>query len=97
MFKSQSSRSGILGTVLFHLFIFLICFFSSIGYTHVDIPSGLEIELIPYEQKNNLEDINKISGILNGTTNYILTKMKNDNLEFDKVLEIARIRHWTWI
>jgi len=59
MFKSKSNRSGILGTFLFHLFIFLICFFSSIGYTHVDIPSGLEIELIPYEQKNNLEDINK--------------------------------------
>tara|TARA_A100001011_G_scaffold390681_2_gene474628 strand:- start:4088 stop:5386 length:1299 start_codon:yes stop_codon:yes gene_type:complete len=34
--------------------------------------------------------INKISGILNGTTNFILTKMEEDNLSFDYVLKIAK-------
>ncbi len=37
----------------------------------------------------SLDRINKISGILNGTTNYILTKMQQDNLSFDTVLKIA--------
>ena len=37
-----------------------------------------------------LDRINKISGILNGTTNYILTKMQQDNLSFNEVLKIAK-------
>ena len=36
-----------------------------------------------------LNKIYKISGILNGTTNYILTKMDEDNMSFDDVLKIA--------
>ena len=39
--------------------------------------------------------IKKISGILNGTTNYILSKMDEDNLTFDKVLEIAKEKGFT--
>lgn len=35
--------------------------------------------------------ISKISGILNGTTNYILTRMKNDGLPFDEVLAEAQM------
>ncbi len=42
-----------------------------------------------------LNKINKISGILNGTTNYILTKMEEDNLSFDKVLKIAQEKGFT--
>ncbi len=42
-----------------------------------------------------LNKINKISGILNGTTNYILTKMEEENLSFDKVLEIAKEKGFT--
>ena len=34
--------------------------------------------------------INKIYGILNGTTNYILTEMENSNETFDKVLKKAQ-------
>lgn len=34
--------------------------------------------------------INKLAGILNGTTNYILTKMKNESSEFEDVLEEAQ-------
>ncbi len=34
--------------------------------------------------------INKVYGILNGTTNYILSEMENDNENFDKVLQKAQ-------
>ncbi len=43
----------------------------------------------------SLDRINKISGILNGTTNYILTKMQKDNLSFDEVLKIAKDKGFT--
>ena len=33
--------------------------------------------------------ITEIRGIMNGTSNYILTKMKNENLSFDEALKIA--------
>ena len=47
--------------------------------------------------KNNifLNNIKKISGILNGTTNYILTTMVDENLNFDKVLEISKSKGYT--
>ena len=47
--------------------------------------------------KNNIafNKINKISGILNGTTNYILSKMEEDNLSFDEVLKIAKSKGFT--
>jgi len=35
--------------------------------------------------------LNKIYGILNGTTNYILTEMENSNQTFDKVLRKAQL------
>ncbi len=43
----------------------------------------------------SLDRINKICGILNGTTNYILTKMQQDNLSFDAVLKIAKDKGFT--
>jgi len=43
----------------------------------------------------NLNKITKISGILNGTTNYILSKMEEDNLSFDEVLETAKEKGFT--
>ena len=42
-----------------------------------------------------LNDIKKISGILNGTTNYILTTMENENLNFDNVISIAQSKGYT--
>ena len=39
--------------------------------------------------------INKISGILNGTTNYILSKMEEDNMPFNEVLNIAKEKGFT--
>ncbi len=43
----------------------------------------------------NLNKIKKISGILNGTTNYILSKMEEDNLSFNEVLQIAKEKGFT--
>ena len=37
-----------------------------------------------------LNSVKKISGILNGTTNYILTKMQDENMSFENVLNIAK-------
>ena len=47
--------------------------------------------------KNNifLNRIIKISGILNGTTNYILSKMQEENLDFNEVLLIAKKNGYT--
>jgi len=42
-----------------------------------------------------LNKIKKISGILNGTTNYILTKMQDENLSFVEVLQIAKEKGYT--
>ena len=35
-------------------------------------------------------DIDKVTGILNGTTNFILTKMKDDNMNFEDALKLAQ-------
>lgn len=35
-------------------------------------------------------DIDKVAGILNGTSNFILTKMYNDNMPFDEALKLAQ-------
>ncbi|HRR76481.1 MAG TPA: homoserine dehydrogenase [Ruminococcus sp.] len=35
-------------------------------------------------------DITKVAGILNGTTNFILTKMYNDNMPFEEALALAQ-------
>ena len=47
--------------------------------------------------KNNifLNSFKKFSGILNGTTNYILTTMLNENLSFNEVLSIAKSKGYT--
>ena len=47
--------------------------------------------------KNNifLNKVNRISGILNGTTNYILTTMDQKNLSFQEVLKIAQSKGYT--
>ena len=42
-----------------------------------------------------LNSVKKISGILNGTTNYILTKMQDENMSFENVLNIAKEKGYT--
>ncbi len=46
------------------------------------------IKLLNDNLSNN--NINKISGILNGTCNFILSKMEEENYDFDKALKIAQ-------
>lgn len=58
MLNSQNKKAGFFGTFLFHLGLLIICFFSSIGYTSVEIPVGIEIEFIPYQDLNVVENSN---------------------------------------
>lgn len=44
----------------------------------------------PLNQSLTADEIEEITGILNGTTNYILTKMSNDNSDFDTALKEAQ-------
>lgn len=44
----------------------------------------------PLNQSITADEILEISGILNGTTNYILTKMSKEGLDFDTVLKEAQ-------
>lgn len=57
----------------------------------------------PLNQSLTADEIMEITGILNGTTNYILTKMSKEGLDFDTVLKEAqelgyaeRNRKLTW-
>ena len=54
--------------------------------------AGGGIPLIrPLIDNIKVNKVNDIYGILNGTTNYILTKMDEDNLSFDEALGLAKI------
>ncbi|NLZ81030.1 MAG: homoserine dehydrogenase [Clostridiales bacterium] len=44
----------------------------------------------PLNQSLTADEICEITGILNGTTNYILSKMSQENLDFDEVLKEAQ-------
>lgn len=44
----------------------------------------------PLNQSLTADEIEEISGILNGTTNYILSKMRDEGLDFDVVLKQAQ-------
>lgn len=53
------------------------------------VGGGIPI-LRPLAQCLAANKINKITGILNGTTNYILNKMIVDNMDFDSALQLAQ-------
>jgi len=44
----------------------------------------------PINESLSADEITEITGILNGTTNYILTKMADEGLDFDSVLKDAQ-------
>ena len=44
----------------------------------------------PLQTSLTADRIEEISGILNGTTNYILTKMKTEGLQFEEALKLAQ-------
>ncbi len=53
------------------------------------VGGGIPI-LRPLTQCLSANNINEITGILNGTTNYILNKMIVDNMDFDTALKLAK-------
>ena len=46
----------------------------------------------PLNQSLTADEIREVSGILNGTTNYMLTKMRDEDADFDEVLKDAQKR-----
>ena len=58
------------------------CFEASVG-------GGIPI-IRPLIDNIKVNDVNDIFGILNGTTNYILTKMSDEGLSFDDALALAK-------
>ena len=70
MLNSKSKQVGLVGTLLFHLVVFLLCLLSSIGYTSIEPPVGIEIQFVPQELEiidklNNTDKASSISSIKN--------------------------------
>ena len=81
MFDSKSKRFGFLGTILFHIGLLVVIFFSSIGYTSIEVPRGLEIEFIPYNQEDIINDFN------NSIDNQKLNQsQKNNDNSLEKII-----------
>ena len=57
-------------------------------YYEAAVGCGIPI-VVPAKEDLVANEIEKIEGILNGTTNFILTLMETDNLDFDEALTIA--------
>ncbi|NJN60574.1 MAG: homoserine dehydrogenase [Coleofasciculaceae cyanobacterium RL_1_1] len=53
------------------------------------VAGGIPV-LTPLKQALGVNRINRVTGIINGTTNYILTRMKNEGVDFDEVLADAQ-------
>lgn len=47
MLNSKSKKIGFFGTVVFHLLLFLVCFFSTIGSNPIVLPEMVEITYVP--------------------------------------------------
>lgn len=58
-------------------------------FYEASVGGGIPI-IRPLNQCLAANEIDKIMGILNGTTNYILSKMKNENMSFDNALKEAK-------
>lgn len=57
-------------------------------YYEAAVGGGIPI-VVPEKEDLIANEINKIEGILNGTTNFILTLMETDKLDFNEALTIA--------
>lgn len=57
-------------------------------YYEAAVGGGIPV-VVPAKEDLVANKIEKIEGILNGTTNFILTLMENDNLDFEEALTIA--------
>lgn len=58
-------------------------------YYEASVGGGIPV-VVPAKEDLVANNINKIEGILNGTTNFILTLMERDNLDFEEALKIAQ-------
>lgn len=58
-------------------------------YFEASVAGGIPI-IYPLKQSLAGNEIKEVIGILNGTTNYILTKMTKEGLDFDEVLKEAQ-------
>ena len=58
-------------------------------FFEASVGGGIPI-IRPLNQCITADEITEITGILNGTTNYILTKMTDEGLDFDSVLKRAQ-------
>ena len=58
-------------------------------YYEASVGGGIPV-VVPAKENLIANNIEKIEGILNGTTNFILTLMETDNLDFDEALKIAQ-------
>lgn len=57
-------------------------------YYEASVGGGIPV-VVPAKENLVANEIEKIEGILNGTTNFILTLMETDNLDFQEALTIA--------
>ncbi len=57
-------------------------------FYEASVGGGIPV-VVPAKENLIANNIEKIEGILNGTTNFILTLMETDNLDFDEALTIA--------
>lgn len=58
-------------------------------FFEASVGGGIPI-IRPLHQSLAADEIDEIAGILNGTTNFILTKMFHDNMAFDDALKLAQ-------
>ena len=58
-------------------------------FFEASVGGGIPI-IRPLHHCLSANEINEIAGILNGTTNFILTKMISEGMEFDKALSLAQ-------
>ena len=56
MFTSKSKRLGFLGTILFHILFIIVCFYTTMGSTLILPPEGIEVQYMPYEKINKMEE-----------------------------------------
>lgn len=58
-------------------------------FFEASVGGGIPI-IRPINESLSADEITEITGILNGTTNYILTKMSDEGMDFDSVLKDAQ-------
>ena len=106
MFNSKSKKLGLVGTIFFHFFLFVICFFSSIGYTSIIIPEGIEIAYIPdkslFEEDNldsktegeiieNKDDSKVLQEIITQESDLINLAYDEDSISSNKLEEVTEV------